>query len=1270
MADGGGSPAARLAQAERAAAARPGDSLPQARAGFLRYLIASDPAGARAFFERALQAAGGRERDEGAALALLGLAELDKDRLETLAAARGWAGALERTPRASEAPIAELCARRLLEVQGDSAAIDDAVRDAARASDRAARDGDGLPGRAAHLLREAAARIEGERASDADGLAREAESWRAAGAIQHFRLAGPYAALRLGDLSRVLPLDTAALSLAPSRGPAGPVQERTVEVPDGDVGLDGEPAEGDVFYAASDVTLSRGGDYLATIEGAAAIELRLDGAVALARIPWPREVPRAQSAAVSLSKGRHALLVRFSRAEGAEFRVSLSRADGAPSDAASRSPKRVSGARTAAPCGLGQGCAQKPAFPDDGGLRGYAERVLARDGGDPFAAWLLSRATLADDKPAARAAVERLVAAAGASAPALMERQALVRSDAETPDRIARSRALADLSLALGKDPALLRARLAAASLQRESERYAEAGQELDRAALGLPEVPVQVLLARARLVEAQGNAARSLSLAREALAREERCDARMLVFELVRREGAQAEARKLAESLQGCAGGRGILVSLLREAGELARAEQLLRLAAAARPAQVARREQLADLLLARKKEAEAASVLREAAALSPRNPEPLRRLAGILDATGDREAADEVRARALRLAPGDLQLRRQLASARGETLLAWSQRDGLSLARRPPLALPPGEAQPSAELLLDHGAVQVFDDGGAVERVHSVARVLNKRGIARFGEVQLPSDAEILELRTLKADGRVLEPEAIPGKDAISMPGLEPGDAVEVDYLRGVSPRGPDLPGFSLGPFFFRDEETRLAESTYEIRAPEGSGLEIDAHNLGAVPGVVRADGEARFSFSARDVRPTPAEPSAPPEVETLPWVQAGAGSGEAALVASMADWVLLRARPSHAVDALARDAGSGTPRSKAERIAAAIAQAVRGRSTGSDFSAPAAHVLALGRGNRLLPLQAALRSAGIRSHIALVRPFGADPAPYRFPRGDRFTYAVLRVELPEGPAWVDPSLRLAPFGQLPPWARGQPAWLLPEPGEAPVQVRTPGEPTLPGGADGPGAGDGRALAFELSLSADGSASGTGRDEHRGFDAATLKDTLERLGQDERKQAVEAMLGRALRGVELDRLTAEGEGEGGGAATLVYALHGGLARKDGAALQLPASIFPARLRRRWAKKAERALTLLVDQPESTDVQSTIALPAGMHLRAAPAPIALETPFGRYAWEAREEAGSVRVRETLRLPQQRIAPQLYPGFAAFARAVDEAQERELRISR
>ena len=37
------------------------------------------------------------------------------------------------------------------------------------------------------------------------------------------------------------------------------------------------------------------------------------------------------------------------------------------------------------------------------------------------------------------------------------------------------------------------------------------------------------------------------------------------------------------------------------------------------------------------------------------------------------------------------------------------------------------------------------------------------------------------------------------------------------------------------------------------------------------------------------------------------------------------------------------------------------------------------------------------------------------------------------MLRIDLPSGPAWVDPSYRLAPFNQLPAFLRGQDAYSM---------------------------------------------------------------------------------------------------------------------------------------------------------------------------------------------------------------------------------------------
>jgi len=1256
----------RLDDAERAAAA--GDAMAAARAGWLRYLVASDAPAAEARLRAAARSGDQRAR----ALALCGIAEILEDRLDTLPAVRAWIDAVHAAPGDA---LAELAASRLLDVQGDSRVVDDAIVEAAEHAPPA------LSPRAARLLREGAARSLAARVAEV-GPKAEAKAWARMGVVQSWRVAGPFGALRLFDLSRALALDGTSPIAAPAQGPAGPTGSRALDFPDGDVGLDLEPSDGDVFYAASELRIERGGDYLAWIEGAAALELRFDGAVVLSRVPYPREMPRAQTIAVRLGPGTHQALVRWSRAEGARFRLTLVRADGAPADFASAAPAELTGARLEAPCALGKACSARAAWAETPSLASVAEERLREDDGDPLAAWLLARAVIGDERAPARVAVARAVALSASGAPALLLRAQEVLRDPEVPDRLGRSRALIDLSQAARKDPLLVRARLTAAALQRDAERYDDAAQELQQAEAALRHLggpapqagaipaaltvaarapaadalPARLQLARARLLDAQGNASAARAGVEAALRADPgRCDARSLRYELARRDGSIPDQRKAAEGLLPCGDGASTLAGLLRDRRDLARAEELFALLAAAHPGQPARLHALAEIQGARNEVAAAVRTLEKASALAPRSADPVRRLAGLLEASGNARAADEARARAVALAPGDLALRRQLAQSRGEDVMRWADRDGLALARDAGVKAPPGA---SAVRLLDQGAVQVYPDGGAVERVHNVVRVLDKKGVSRFGEAHLPGDAEVLRLRTIKRDGRTLEPESIPEKEGVTMPGLEPGDAVEIDYLRAIAPRGPELPGVGLGGFFFRDEQTPMVESTYEVRAPAQLPLEVDAHNVKA-PAIEKVAGEQRFRMTARDVAPQEPEPHQPSEAETMPWIQIGSGAGQRELLRSLADWALLRGRAGSATDELARAAGGATPRERARQIHAAVAQAVRGRSQGSDFSLPAAHVLAQARGNRLLLLKAALASAGIGSHIVLVRGFNQDQAAYRFPRPDAYGWAVLRIDLPGEAAWVDPSYRLGPFDALPAFLRGQDAWVVPEPGEEPQQVRTPSEP----------AEDGRQISLQLRLDAAGVATGGGRDRHLGFEAAGLKDALERYDETQRKQAVESMLGRGLRGVELDSLAAEGEGEVGGATTLVYGLRAQLARRDGARLLVPASPLPQRLSGRWVQKAERALPLLIDSAEKQTTRAEIALPEGFHLRTPPAPVAVRTAFGEFSWSARERGGKLVIEESFALAQQRIPPGRYAELADFARRVDEVEDQEISLS-
>ena len=61
-------------------------------------------------------------------------------------------------------------------------------------------------------------------------------------------------------------------------------------------------------------------------------------------------------------------------------------------------------------------------------------------------------------------------------------------------------------------------------------------------------------------------------------------------------------------------------------------------------------------------------------------------------------------------------------------------------------------------------------------------------------LAEQHLPPGAVVLRLQTIKKDGRVLEPEALGDKEGASLPDVQVGDYVDVEYLNAVRGALPD--------------------------------------------------------------------------------------------------------------------------------------------------------------------------------------------------------------------------------------------------------------------------------------------------------------------------------------------------------------------------------------------------------------------------------------------------------------------------------------------
>lgn len=1225
-------PGERLARAERVATSPSASSAAIARAGLLTWVIAGDGERADVYFERALRSAPKEP------LAHLGRSLLATERLDEAGAVTSALAVIEGAP---ESPLAELAAGWLSANAGISSQLDEAPVALAR---KASQSSLGLSGRAALRVRESLLAF-----ADARNDRELADALRSSlGTPTVWTLVGPLHALRVADMDKPSPFDDPAHVFASTYdGAAGAVHPRIFQTPDGHLSLEGEPWAADVFEAVTDVRVARGGEHLLSFRGAGMARVYVDGVEVLRRSVLPERPADRSFGAVRLSAETHRVRVRFSRAEGASFALTLSRLDGAPAALAFDAPTAGS---SPSPEAAAEVIAPPPSLESQ-----LASAV--RD--EALGAYLGILALLQDAPESARARLDETMALCGEGPALQMLRADLNARHADLPRGLATALITRDLDAALAKAPWISRAAIHRFDQERGDHRFDDAAVRLDAIEAQLGAKHPRVLLSRARLAADRGNAAAARKLADQVLESDSsRCDALEMRATLARSGQEIAVENATTERLLTCPNGIRTLASRARVRGDLDAARRAWERLVEERPSSMFSRFSAADVAMAQGDVAGAERMLQPLLTQWPRAPEPLRRLAAIRERAGDTEGARRLRKRALAVDGSDLSTMLALSVDERSEPLSWAARDGREVIERY-LSEAPAVNAPGVQVL-DLGAMEVLPDGSLVERVHSIVQVLDKSGIDRWGEVHLPSDAHVLVLRTVKADGTVLEAEHIAQKDSISMPNLEPGDFVEYEFVRTHGSRGAALPGWQGGSFFFRTRDLPFHESTYLVRAPASVGLEVDAHRIAGLQPPTK-DGEfIVFAHTERNVEPYLREPHAPNDGEVLPWVEVGAGAGQADAVRSFADYVALRARTSPELRAFVRGIRDLPSQERIHAIVDRAREAVRTDTGAQDFSSTPTAILANGRGNRLLLVKAALDEVGIRSRFVLARPFGADPASFRFPRSDALPQTLLLAETESGErVWLDLDSRHSPVGRIRSSLSESEGWLVPAPGDEPRRITLPAVSPWEDGVE---------TSFDLALDDSGTLEGTVRRTVHGRTAASLRQHLEKANETELRQAQERSLASSFRGLELLNLSVEDDGDPDSPVTLHSTIRvANYGRRPDGSIALPTHFGAQRLGARYLVRGERRTPLLIANASEQRVSATLRLPDGATVEV-PANVTLESPYGTFDSRWSVDGSAIRYEERSGLHRHRIAPESYADFQAFVSAVDSAQSRELEL--
>jgi tetratricopeptide (TPR) repeat protein len=852
---------------------------------------------------------------------------------------------------------------------------------------------------------------------------------------------------------------------------------------------------------------------------------------------------------------------------------------------------------------------------------------------------------------AARLELASLERAGATSSPAVIAAAAQAAlADPDQPIDVAFETARGLMSSAVDAEPRLWEARLLLARAEEGDGRLDDAidlvreGRALTPAEPALADRLVELLFEAGYAAEAEDAAAALAAMMPGSCA--------ALGHELAVGRGAPgSEDRvKLAARLAACDRSSDALAEALMEAQRWAeaRAEYARLLGRDPRDPALARAEAKAALFAG---DAEGAiDAARAASSEVPTDPDLLLSLADALAARGEGAAAADILERgAVVVASGRERLVAAAAAIRGDEPYAPFRVDGLAAVAGYLADAPSYDTE--AVWVLDRAVQIVGSDGSRTELTHNIVQLLSPQAIAEHGEIEPPDDAALLTARAIKADGTVRTRERIDGKPGLSLPDLQPGDFVEVEYARHVSP-SPLFPGgFDTGRFYFQDFEHAFHRSEMVVVAPIGMVLDVDTRGASPPASESEHGGLRVVQWRARRVGPLVEEPLSPEPAERLPSIRVTSGASLAAICGRVRELLADKDAASPEIAALARDLVRGAPGER-DRLAAIYRWVTERVVDDGDLGGVASHIIARRVGSRARAFLALARAVGINGRLAFVRAASSDETAI----GAADPSVVERVAVAAGGRFLSFEEDAAPFGYLPPDLRHRPA-LFPDT----CEIAATDGGTVPR--------DKRLVAMALRIGEAGDAEAEVAERLVGADAAAWRDELRGLTQVERERAfAERYVSRIWPGATLTRLEISRLDEDEEPLVLTYSLSSAeLVRESGGALRasLP---FARTLVRDVGGRATRTAPAVLSAYEEEEVSIDVIPPKGCEISADVGDGSSESRWGRAVRSVSRSGDGLGVIRGFRLEAGRIAPEEYAVFVEFAEAADALSTAEFSM--
>ncbi|MCL2178979.1 MAG: hypothetical protein FWB81_06180, partial [Cystobacterineae bacterium] len=847
------------------------------------------------------------------------------------------------------------------------------------------------------------------------------------------------------------------------------------------------------------------------------------------------------------------------------------------------------------------------------------------------------------------------------SSPLHLLRAEIEAADTRTLEAPARAKISLELENAQRKNPKLLRAALLALRLGLNENRPTDAERLLKETQQHVDKLPPEFEFENARLYLELGlDAETKKILERLSLSGKGLCTATFLLHQLALKHRAAEQSNTSLEAFSLCPGAEETRMAFFKLRGHWGKLLPILeRLQKEDESNTAFLLEEHVRVLLAQHRLEEALKYLQTLEPLWPYKASLHYFMGDIYEAMKKPQQALQARQKALRFMPADLALQRLVhRSLTGKELLdefAISTQEALKVYAQSERA----EASDTA-YVLDASTMRFFEDGSMLERTHIIEKAFSQRGVTHAAEIEIPPGAILLKLRTLKADGSILEPEAIEYKNTISMPSVEPGDMVEVEYLNSQPPHSLLRPGFSSPAFFFQIPFKPNSWSTLTVVVPENSKLQVDSQGMSVRPPKPHGN-TLVFSHAEKNLPAFEVDTNPPPsQMEWLPFVNVGTNPGYEDFIHAAADSSMESGQASFEVEQFARKITAGK-----KNIAAveALYNAVHSQVVdGGNMQVSAAATLGNDKGSRFWLLYAALKSLGVDVRVVAALSLFSNPKPMLFPPPNNLSYWCLRVNLKNHPTlWLDTSARFLPFASLPEYADGQTAYVLPEVDKPLEVVRLPNSSP-----------SSRLATFNLQLDAQGNLSGEGEEVYAGFMAAKLTENFAKLPVEQQQFKIQESLSTQFAGATIENiqiLPAQAPGE---SFILRYQLQ---AKTFAWAIDKNRWLLPAltplqNLGQRYATSGLRKTALFIPSPENLRVQLKLRLPENFEVAEPVENKQVLSPWGSLVRHESSNKNFFALEEHFQLAQGRIPPGDYEQFVGFAGEVDLFQAHEFTLSK